>query len=58
MTQRRRRSRLVVVGFRVLPTTWERIREAAKADDRTPSAFLRRAIERVLDEAGPMSATD
>jgi predicted DNA-binding protein len=58
MTQRRRRSRLVVVGFRVPPTTSERIREAAKADDRTPSAYLRRTIERVLDETASVSATE
>jgi hypothetical protein len=58
MTQRRHRSRLVVVGFRVPPTTSERIREAAKADDRTPSAFLRRAIERLLAESASVSATE
>lgn len=55
---RRRDSSLQVVAFRVPAATAKRIREAAAADDRRPSAFLRRAIERMLDDTAPMSATD
>jgi hypothetical protein len=56
MGRRRRDGGLVVVAFKVAPTTKARIREAAKADDRRPSAFLRRTIERLLDDT--TAATD
>ena len=48
---RRRRSRvehMAVFAFRAPSGTAQRIREAAAADDRRVSAYLRRLVERAL----------
>jgi hypothetical protein len=50
--------RSAVFAFRTDARTALRIRQAAVADDRRPSAFLRRAIEHVLDETESVSATE
>jgi hypothetical protein len=50
--------RSVVFAFRTDARTARRIRRAAAADDRRPSAFLRREVERLLNESAAASATD
>lgn len=49
MTRRRGRLHNEVFAFRTGATTAQRIREAAAADDRQVSAFLRRLVERALE---------
>jgi len=50
--------RSAVFAFRTDVRTARRIRQAAAADDRRPSAFLRRAIERLLAESASVSAAE
>ena len=50
---RRRRSRLTeMVPVRFAPETLEEVRESADADDRSVSAWIRRAVEHELDRQG------
>ncbi len=54
---RRRKSKLTeLVPVRFAPETLERVRDAADADDRSVSAWIRRAVERELAEVPPRSA--
>jgi len=51
MPRRRPSHHLTVLAFRTSERTAQRIREAAAADDRRVSAFLRRVIERALEQS-------
>lgn len=54
---RRRKSNLSeLVPVRFQPETLAKIRDAADADDRSVSAWIRRAVDRELDHAEPASA--
>ena len=54
---RRRNSKLTeLVPVRFPPETLERIRTAADADDRSVSAWIRRAVDRELDSSTTKSA--
>jgi len=55
---RRRRSKLTeMVPVRFPPETLEKVREAADADDRSVSAWIRRAVERELSDGPARSAS-
>lgn len=55
---RRRRSRLTeMVPVRFAPETLEEIRDCAEADDRSVSAWIRRAIEHELERQGRGNAS-
>jgi len=55
---RRRRSKLTeMVPVRFPPEVLEKVRDAANADDRSVSAWIRRAVERELADGPARSAS-